>query len=156
MPIAIQELLAADTLSQAVNKINFNFDQLLLNGGGPVGPAGIPGPTGPAGGRGLKGATWYTGGVNPNTLIIPGIEDGDYFLQANGDVWEYNGTVWILTTVNLKGPTGSTGSSVGFDYIGGYNGPNPPASLNNEKDKDQFIKENQFSLLSIFRGWGLN
>jgi hypothetical protein len=132
MPIAIQELLAADTLSQAVNKINFNFDQLLLNGGGPVGPAGIPGPTGPAGGRGLKGATWYTGGVNPNTLIIPGIEDGDYFLQANGDVWEYNGTVWILTTVNLKGPTGSTGSSVGFDYIGGYNGPNPPASLNNE------------------------
>ena len=132
MPIAIQELLASDTLSQAVNKINFNFDQLLLNGGGPVGPAGIPGPTGPVGGRGLKGATWYTGGVDPNTLIIPGIKDGDYFLQGNGDVWEYNGTVWILTTVNLKGPTGSTGSSIGFDYIGGYNGPNPPTSLNNE------------------------
>lgn len=132
MPIVIQELLASDTLSQAVDKVNFNFDQLLLNGGGPVGPAGIPGPTGPVGGRGIRGATWYNGSANPNTLIIPGIEEDDYFLQDNGQVWEYNGTAWIQTVVNLTGPTGATGSSVGFDYIGGYNGANPPTSLNNE------------------------
>jgi hypothetical protein len=132
MPIVIQDLLASDTLSQAVDKINFNFDQLLLNGGGPVGPAGIPGPTGPAGGRGIKGATWYNGTADPNTLIIAGIEEDDYFLQSNGQVWEYNGTVWVQSSVNLIGPTGPSGSNIGFDYIGGYNGVNPPASLGND------------------------
>jgi hypothetical protein len=132
MPIVIQELLASDTLSQAVDKINFNFDQLLLNGGGPVGPAGIQGPTGPVGGRGIRGATWYDGSADPNTLIIAGIEEDDYFLQTNGQVWQYNGTLWIQTPVNLTGPTGAAGSSVGFDYVGGYNGVNPPTSINNE------------------------
>lgn len=132
MPIVIQELLASDTLSQAVDKINFNFDQLLLNGGGPVGPAGTPGPTGPVGGRGLKGATWYTGNSNPNTLILIGINDGDYFLQSNGQVWEYNGSLWVLTTVNLSGPVGPPGTSDGFNYVGGYNGSSSPSSINNE------------------------
>jgi hypothetical protein len=132
MPIVIQDLLASDTLSQAVDKINFNFDQLLLNGGGPVGPAGIPGPTGPVGGRGIKGATWYNGTADPNTLIIAGIEEDDYFLQSDGQVWEYNGTVWVQSSVNLIGPTGPSGSNIGFDYIGGYNGVNPPASLGND------------------------
>ncbi len=132
MPIVIQELIASDTLSQAVDKINFNFDQLLLNGGGPVGPAGIQGPTGPIGGRGIRGATWYDGSADPNTLIIAGIEEDDYFLQTNGQVWQYNGTVWIQTPVNLTGPTGAAGSAAGFDYVGGYNGVNPPTSINNE------------------------
>ena len=51
MPITIQEIIASDTISQLVDKTNFNFDQILLNGGGPAGPKGIPGPTGPAGGN---------------------------------------------------------------------------------------------------------
>ena len=59
MALTIQELLASDTISQAADKINFNFDQLLLNGGGPAGPKGPAGPIGPAGGRGPKGSTWY-------------------------------------------------------------------------------------------------
>jgi|694.fasta_scaffold01148_22 hypothetical protein len=134
MPITIQELIASDTISQAVNKINFNFDQLLLNGGGPVGPQGLPGPTGPVGGRGLRGATWYNDpavapGTDPNTLIIPTVEEDDYYLQSNGDVWEYNGTVWVLTSVNLIGPVGPSGSSFGFNYAGGYPGA---ASINNQ------------------------
>lgn len=134
MPITIQELIASDTISQAVDKINFNFDQLLLNGGGPSGPAGPIGPTGPVGGRGLRGATWYhdpaaAPGTDPNTLIIATVEDDDYYLQANGDVWQYNGTLWVLTTVNLIGPTGPSGSSFGFNYAGGYPGA---ASINNQ------------------------
>ena len=55
MPITIQEIIASDTISQLVDKTNFNFDQLLLNGGGPAGPIGPKGPIGPAGGRGPKG-----------------------------------------------------------------------------------------------------
>ena len=48
MPITIQEIIASDTISQLVDKTNFNFDQLLLNGGGPAGPAGPAGRTLPA------------------------------------------------------------------------------------------------------------
>ena len=55
--IVIKELLAADTVSDLVDKVNFNFDQLLLNGGGPVGMIGSLGPLGPAGPR---GAIWFT------------------------------------------------------------------------------------------------
>ena len=136
MPITIQELISSDTISQAVNKINFNFDQLLLNGGGPVGPLGLPGPTGPAGGRGLAGATWYndptvTPGTPPNSLIIPTVGNDDYYLQANGAVWQYNDTtlLWVITPVNLTGPVGPVGTSIGFTYAGGYPGA---ASINNQ------------------------
>jgi len=134
MAITIQELIASDTISQAVDKINFNFDQLLLNGGGPVGPSGPTGPTGPVGGRGLRGATWYNDpapspGTDPNTLIIATVEEDDFYLQANGDVWKYNGTLWVITPVNLIGPTGPSGSSFGFNYAGGYPGA---ASINNQ------------------------
>jgi hypothetical protein len=55
--ITIKEILAADSISEAVDKINFNFDQLLLNGGGPVGPIGGPGEIGPLGPR---GTIWFT------------------------------------------------------------------------------------------------
>ena len=59
MPITIRELLASDTISQAADKINFNFDQLLLNGGGPQVPQGPQGPPGPIGGSGIRGSVWY-------------------------------------------------------------------------------------------------
>lgn len=119
MAITIQDLLASDTISQAVDKINFNFDQLLLNGGGPQGPNGPQGPPGPIGGRGERGSDWYDGSASPNTFIVsPNLISGDYYLQANGDVWEYNGTLWIVTPINLQGPTGTPGTSDGWLYIG--------------------------------------
>jgi hypothetical protein len=128
MPITIQEIIASDTISQLVDKTNFNFDQLLLNGGGPSGPIGPKGPTGPAGGRGPKGSTWYTGTVDPTTITVaPILLDGDYYLQdsnsipplaSDGDVWEYivSGVTgaWSVTTVNLSGPTGPQGAAGGF------------------------------------------
>ena len=119
MAITIQELLASDTISQVVDKINFNFDQLLLNGGGPVGPAGASGPTGPIGGRGERGTEWYEGTDDPNvTAPTPTPLKADYYLQSNGDVWEYTGLTWNNTGINLKGPTGSTGASAGWSFFG--------------------------------------
>jgi len=121
MPITIQEIIASDTISQLVDKTNFNFDQLLLNGGGPAGPIGGSGPTGPAGGRGPKGSTWYedTATVLPGTLpnaayptATPRISD--YYLQLNGEVWEYDGLSWLITTVDLMGPIGPAGAGGGF------------------------------------------
>ena len=133
MPITIKELLAADTISQAADKINSNFDQLLLNGGGPTGPPGPIGLPGPIGGRGLRGTIWFEDpavfpGTDPNTLIFVDVLEGDSYLQSNGDVWEYNGITWILTSINLRGPQGPAGSGSGFDYFN-LNG----ASLNGER-----------------------
>ena len=112
MAITIKELLASDTISQAADKVNFNFDQLLLNGGGPMGPQGPQGPPGPVGGRGIRGSQWYEGAVDPNTVIFPDLEENDSYLQSNGDVWEYNGTAWVLTGINLEGPAGPAGASI--------------------------------------------
>ena len=152
MPITIQEIIASDTISQLVDKTNFNFDQILLNGGGPAGPKGGPGPTGPAGGRGPKGTTWY----EDNSSVSPGASpndvpptsnplEGDYYLQFDGQVWEYNGNTWVLTNIDLQGPAGAAGSGGGFGLYTGapifnqqnirYNGPvglNNGATLNNE------------------------
>jgi hypothetical protein len=126
MPITIQELLASDTISQAVDKINFNFDQLILNGGGPAGPVGPNGPTGPIGGRGIRGSKWFedpnAAATDPNTLIFADIASGDYYLDADGQVWEYNGTIWVITTVDLTGPQGIPGASDGFQFFGGFPG----------------------------------
>lgn len=122
MAITIQELLASDTVSQATDKINFNFDQILLNGGGVPGPQGQPGPQGPIGGRGLRGSKWYedpnSTATNPNTLIFADVEIEDNYLDADGDVWTYNGTAWVQTAVGLQGPQGAPGVSAGFDYFG--------------------------------------
>ena len=123
MPITIQEIIASDTLSQVADKINFNFDQILLNGGGPVGPAGLQGPPGPIGGRGIRGSEWYedpnTSATDPNTIIVsPDLLEGDFYLDFDGNVWEYNGSVWNQSTVNLQGPTGSPGQSLGWSYFG--------------------------------------
>ncbi len=110
-------------MSQVADKINFNFDQLILNGGGAVGPPGPGGPPGPIGGRGERGSEWYedpnNSATDPNTIIVsPDLLTGDFYLDFDGNVWEYNGTTWNQTTVNLKGPTGSPGLSQGWSYFG--------------------------------------
>lgn len=119
MAITIQELLASDTISQVVDKINFNFDQLLLNGGGPIGPAGPLGPPGPIGGRGERGSQWYEGTEDPN--VTPPTQTpliADYYLQSNGDVWEYTGLTWTNTGINLIGPIGPAGAGGGWSKFG--------------------------------------
>ena len=132
MAITIQELLASDTISQVVDKINFNFDQLLLNGGGPVGPAGPLGPPGPIGGRGERGTEWYEGTADPN-VVPPTLTPltADYYLQGNGDVWEFTGLTWTNTGINLVGPAGPSGASVGWSQFGNNPYPNYAATYQN-------------------------
>lgn len=70
--ITIKELIPSDKISDIVDKINFNFDQLLLNGGGPRGLTGGPGETGPIGPRGtlwFTAADLYTTPDSPNWSI---------------------------------------------------------------------------------------
>jgi microcystin-dependent protein len=66
--ITIKEILSSDKISELVDKINFNFDQLLLNGGGPAGPIGIQGEIGPLGPR---GTVWFTAADIYTTSLSP-------------------------------------------------------------------------------------
>lgn len=55
MAINIKELFNADADNIKVDKTNYNFDQILANGGGPVGAKGNSGTTGNTGVKGVKG-----------------------------------------------------------------------------------------------------
>ena len=147
MAITIQDLLASDTISQAVDKINFNFDQLLLNGGGPVGPPGPLGPSGPIGGRGERGSEWYEGTDNPNvTPPGPGIIPLQYdkYLRDDGQVWEYTGLTWFDTGINLTGQTGPQGSAVGWGQFGNDGSGNYVAVNDNVSYPSLFSAPDEF------------
>jgi len=108
----LRTILAGDDISQVVEKINANFQQITLNGGGPIGdpgligPPGIPGgdgPTGPAGGTGPDGTHVFTGLTAPNlvTWLVPTPKLDDIFIETSDSTGTIN--FWD------KGTTGATG-----------------------------------------------
>jgi len=118
MPITIKEILPSDSMSGVVEKINFNFDQLILAGGGPPGPAGPQGVAGVPGPEGARGDQWFVGpsafSQTSNHTNDP-LKIEDHYLDINGDVFAYYDisgvTGWTFTGINLKGPTGDVGST---------------------------------------------
>ena len=128
--INILNLLEGDNQSNLVDKINYNFDQILSAGGGPqgaVGPAGPSGPIGPQGPQGpqgiqgLQGSKWFvqdgpsgpsgsSGPLGPTSITggnpasFPSV--GDYWLDVNSsnqDVYIYLGATagWTFTGYGL-------------------------------------------------------
>lgn len=66
---------------------------------GPPGPAGAPGAAGapgPEGPQGTRGTMWFTG-TGPPTLTDPLVFGDMYLDQSNGDVWQWEGAMWVLT-----------------------------------------------------------
>ena len=94
-----------------------NFDNYWLNVGkisiaGPQGPQGIQGEQGPEG----KSSKWFTGQYQP----AQGVVEGDFYLNNNGDVFQYTADdKWSFIT-NIKGPEGVEGPR-------GLTGPQGPA-----------------------------
>lgn len=80
MAINLKQILLSDTDNIKLEKVNYNFDQIVANGGGPQGVVGDPGA------MGYQGVTGYQGDQG-----IPG-EQG--FQGADGDsgelVWKEN------------------------------------------------------------------
>lgn len=77
MAINIKEILHPnDSDSIKFEKINYNFDQILANGGGPNGPKGDKGAPGDTGATGLTGATGPTGPTGAQG--DPGITDSPW------------------------------------------------------------------------------
>jgi hypothetical protein len=104
MPITIKELFPSDPLSEALEKINFNFDQLILAGGGPPGPAGPIGPQGVPGPLGKRGDHWFVGA---SALGQTADHDGgslkveDHFLDSLGDVYSNSDLyIFVLNSYN--------------------------------------------------------
>jgi len=64
---------------------------------GPAGPIGATGAEGPTGATGQRGSIWTTGSGDPG--YIPGQLVGDMYLdEVNGDVWRFNGEIWLRGT----------------------------------------------------------
>ncbi len=139
MAIVIKEIILSDTIEKFMEKVNFNFDQLMLAGGGPIGPQGNNGPIGPIGPEGDPGNKWYVGCTGTTAAIGASLYMGDLFLQKGncvgatyplGEVLEFNEIteIFVSTGLNLRGPTGvtgSTGTSTGWGvYPGSDTGPN--------------------------------
>jgi hypothetical protein len=121
MPIAIKEFLLSDSISELSEKLNFNFDQIVLAGGGPPGPIGPQGVAGVAGPQGKRGDHWFVGAT---TIGLTADHDGssdlkvqDLFLDSDGNVLKYfeisGSTGWTSTGINLKGPQGVEGVTGG-------------------------------------------
>ena len=110
--IHIKELFGSDDITALVEKVNFNFDQLILAGGGPEGPKGATGSQGVAGPEGIRGSQWFGGTGATGTINLPtdGVfRDNDWKLDPNGDVDYYDGGTWVFSGTNLRGPTGPQG-----------------------------------------------
>ena len=88
MAINIKELFNADGDNIKVDKINYNFDQLLANGGGPIGAKGNPGVTGNTGTKGQKGEIGNKGteGSKGEQGTSANLWDSDSLALVAGDV----------------------------------------------------------------------
>lgn len=109
MPVRInlKEVFPGDPEEITLDKINYNFNQLLELGVGKkgmiglTGPEGSIGPIGLTGDQGQRGNKWFTGVGNPNGQSFTDLIDNDYFLDADtSSVWQYDeGTdTWTQVT----------------------------------------------------------
>lgn len=118
--INILNVLQGDAQSTIVDKLNYNFDQILSSGGGPQGQQGLLGPTGavgPQGPQGVQGAQgpsgskWFVQETSPqiggitggNPWTFPSL--GDYWLDpdsAEQDIYVFTATGWIETGYGLN------------------------------------------------------
>ncbi len=125
MKFNTKHIFQGDSKKDVVDKINYNFDQILSFGVGPdghQGPRGATGIFGPAGKKGPSGSTgsrankWDSGTNQPT-----GSNQYDLWINDNGDLDSYSATgAWNFTGFNfynslyfklynfIEGPAGIT------------------------------------------------
>lgn len=123
MAINLKEILISDSDSIKLEKVNYNFDQLLAAGGGPKGPQGEKGDTG------LQGITGQKGEIGPQGNQGPVGQKGD----SGNELWvPVNGT-YNNSIVSVHDPNDYPEPSnvlLGFNYSDSeYNNPNSDSSL---------------------------
>ena len=99
------QIQSGDTLSVLVDKLNYNFDQVIINGGGPqglrgyIGPPGLPGlqgRIGETGPTGSNGSRLYVGSNDPSIEIFeptPTLNDVYFYIQQTElKIFQYSAT----------------------------------------------------------------
>lgn len=117
--INILNILQGDNQTTVVDKINYNFDQILSAGGGPQGQQGIQGATGPIGPQGSQGVQglqgpsgtkWFVQDSTPASGAVTGSNPflyptlGDYWLDpdsSNQEIYVFTATGWVDTGYGL-------------------------------------------------------
>lgn len=107
--INILNILSGDNQSTVVDKINYNFDQILSAGGGPQGQQGLIGSTGPVGPQGVPGIQgskgdsgnkWFVDSSQPSGASV-----GDYWLDIDSSdqaIYQYQAGVWTPSGYGLS------------------------------------------------------
>jgi hypothetical protein len=119
MAIKVKQIFGSDTLNEVIEKLNYNFDQVVINGGGLRGFIGNQGSEGRRGNTGRSGAEIQVGSYPPlnNASALNIIKDnilnvqiGDYYLYSGednigagyykGDLFEVSEASGLITGVN--------------------------------------------------------
>jgi hypothetical protein len=139
MPVTnIQSLNYGDSQSQSIDKINYNFDEIVEGHGGTQGitgptgsdgPAGNRGPIGTQGATGVRGTRWFVDFTQPSGTYNAVVE-GDFWIDsANGNIYTFTESGWDFTGYTLASggnifkdedsyfTSGGTGSAILFDQI---------------------------------------
>ena len=132
MKFNTKHIFQGDSKNDVVDKINYNFDQILSFGVGPDGHQGPRGATGIFGPAGKKGASGSTGGRankwDSGTNQPTGSNQYDLWIKDDGDLDSYSATgAWNFTGFNfynslyfklynfIEGPAGVTDKyAIGF------------------------------------------
>lgn len=108
MAIQLQDINAGDTIQGMVQKINYNFDQIQANGGGPQGiqgeqgDRGETGPRGAQGEQGQRGSMWFV--TDGGSYTAPDGYDpteNDICISSEGEISIYGDNGWQDTGINI-------------------------------------------------------
>lgn len=128
MALIIKDILASDSLQEFINKVNFNFDQVQIHGGGPAGSSGGIGGPGLIGSPGINGTNWHVTDDLNVYVPITTFQNGDLILLTKpctynltsyikGDIFRV-AVVGLVVSIALIGnikpdnvvtPSGTTG-----------------------------------------------
>ena len=118
----IQQILESDSISTLVNKINRNFQQLTLSGGGPQGlpgTQGIPGLPGRQGSIGMQGPQGPTGTII-GVIPFAGTSGGPTGPTGNAGPWNSYSYLYLknLAAPNVAGSIWIDHANFGFwEYL---------------------------------------
>jgi hypothetical protein len=136
MAINIKELFSTDSATDHLDKVNYNFDQIVANGGGPTGAQGSKGDLGPQGNKGNKGDQGIAGPQGD-----PGIATDYFFRNDNGTKFTY--------TPRQDDATAPLGYSKPASLILG-DAPLDPFSTSSETDALLYVKQFDHPYLAKF------
>ena len=113
--IQIQDINSSDTIKTMVEKINYNFDQIMTFGGGPQGEKGDKGELGPDGEQGERGNLITI--VDDISTVGSNLKVGDIAIYSNDQyIYEVkensdNNLFFEKTSICIKGNDGERGAS---------------------------------------------